>query len=205
MWEGAACGRWSSWKDLGWVEDLIRVVLILTPGQLELLTKSARPWKELPFVGHLSMPLCLTELPCTVAIYIYCIVSQLPCCTWVVPKSKLNDGWPVLGRSSIVHSNHLHKVGLDHSLKYHSALLFSFFFAWRACQWSCPRGVPRKLEWCWEALVPGERRALGCPPEPITAWQFRCSEMGRPTSRWAECQPGRWAGVWAASRAHTCV
>lgn len=70
------------------------------------------------------MPLCLTELPCIVAIYIYWVVSQLPCCTWLVPKSKLNDGWPVLGHSIIVQYNHLHKVGLDHSLKYQSAPLF---------------------------------------------------------------------------------
>lgn len=43
-------------------------------------------------------------------------------------KVKRSDGWPVLSHSSIVCHNHLHKVGLDHSLKYQSALLFSFPF-----------------------------------------------------------------------------
>lgn len=119
---------WSSWKDLNWIEDLMNVVLIwpLVPGQL--LTKSAQVWKELPFVGHLYMPLCLAELSCIVAIYIYWVFSQLPCCTWLVPELKLNDGWPVLSHSSIVYRNHCHKVGLDHKLKYQSALLFSFLF-----------------------------------------------------------------------------
>lgn len=45
-----------------------------------------------------------------------------------MPELKLNDGWPVLSHSSIVHSNRRHKVGLDRRLEYQSALLFSFLF-----------------------------------------------------------------------------
>lgn len=74
------------------------------------------------------MPLCLAELPSIAAIYIYWVFSQLPCCTWLVPELKLNDGWPALSHSGIVHGNHRHKVGLDRRLKYQSALLFSFLF-----------------------------------------------------------------------------
>ena len=113
-----------NWRSDARCSDLDRWFL----GQLQLLTKSARVWKELPFVGHLYVPLCLAESPRRVAIYIYWAFSQLHCCTWLVPELKLNDGWHGLSDRSIVHGNRCRKVGLDRSLKYQPALLFSFLF-----------------------------------------------------------------------------
>lgn len=150
------------------------------------------------------MPWPLAALPCLVAIYICWVFSQSHCCICWVPELKLSYGWPLLSHSSIVWGNHHHKVGWStNQLPFLSALKSSLL--WHVCQWAWSCGEQHKLELCWEPCLPGERRALGCPPKPITAWQLRFSEMDQPTSWWAECQPNRWVWIWAASKAHTYV